>query len=81
MFLYSSGVETKSRIKLSNILKLTINSISFSVETAIQCEAKYKTFSRMQLVLVLVFVAVPCLSRKPSPEGENIHVVINSFFA
>lgn len=51
------------------------------METATQCEAKYQTFIRMQLVLVLVFLAVPCLSRKPSPEGENLHVEINSIFA
>lgn len=54
---------------------------SISAETAIQCEAKYKAFSRMQLVLVLVFLAAPCLSRKPSPEGENKQVVINFFCA
>jgi len=33
----------------------------------------------MQLVLVLVFLAAPCLSRKPSPEGENKQVVIDFF--
>lgn len=51
------------------------------METAIQCEAKYQTFIRMQLVLVLVFLVVPSLSRKPSPEGENLHVEIDSIFA
>lgn len=52
---------------------MTINFLSFArcAEIIIQFEAKYNNFSRMQLVLVLVFLTTPCLSRKPNPEGEK----------